>query len=268
MRHAKAPKSTFPKKLLFIPAVLGGVAISVSWWGAQQKVDSKPAKIKPTYINIEETGTKTTPADYLQNMYPAEPIKVPVVDDWPQIKNHKVAIKEQDKIKELEKNLKINKEQIAALKKAQEELKNQIPAPGSTTQLPAVSVNTDTDLLALVTEMFPANEVGNAMAVADCESGQKSVKGATNSNGTTDWGLFQLNDGGTLQGGLRAIGVPFSSTQQAQQLAMDPRTNVRVAAYLFSQRKWAPWVCASKLQITDGLYSSQPGPMYGKYAVR
>lgn len=268
MRHAKAPKPTFPKKLLLIPATIIIVAGSASWWGSQQEVASKPAKVKPTYINIEETGTRSTPADYLQNMYPSTEIKVPVVDDWPQIKNHKVAIKEQDKIKELEKNLELNKEQIAELKKAQEELKNQIPQQNPTSQLPAVGVNTDTDLLALVTELFPANEVGNAMAIADCESGQKSVKGATNSNGTTDWGLFQLNDGGTLQGGLRAIGVNFNTTAEAQQLAMDPRTNVRVAAYLFSQRKWGPWVCASKLQITDGLYSSTPGPMYGKYAIR
>ena len=45
-------------------------------------------------------------------------------------------------------------------------------------------------------------------------------------NGTTDWGVFQLNDGGTLQAALRRIGTSFTSTAEAQQhaLAADPAT--------------------------------------------
>ena len=52
-----------------------------------------------------------------------------------------------------------------------------------------------------------------------------------NTNGTNDWGLFQLNDGGTLQ---YAGGTPDVS-------ALRPRWNVRAAARLISDVGWGPW---------------------------
>ncbi len=131
----------------------------------------------------------------------------------------------------------------------------------------SASVGTS-QVLALVKQHFPADQVGNAMAVARCESGHSNAVGATNSNGTTDWGVFQLNDGGTLQGGLRRIGAAFTTTAEAQQLALDAETNVRAARTIYDNRGWAPWVCAYKTGIVAGLYSSTPGPMNGRYDER
>jgi len=58
-----------------------------------------------------------------------------------------------------------------------------------------------------------------------------NVVNDTNTNKTMDWGLFQLNDGGTLQA---AGGEP-------NQAALRPRWNVRAAARLIAEHGWAPW---------------------------
>ena len=117
----------------------------------------------------------------------------------------------------------------------------------------------------LVRKYVPASEVGTAMAVSACESGHSDAKGAVNSDGTIDWGVFQLNDGGTLQGALDAVGVSYSSTAEARQLALDTEINVKAAARLQAEQGWAPWVCAYKIGVVAGLYSSTPGPMDGKF---
>lgn len=53
----------------------------------------------------------------------------------------------------------------------------------------------------------------------------------TNSNGTSDWGLFQLNDGGTLQ---YTGGEPGFA-------ALHPRRNARAARYVVETTGWWPW---------------------------
>ena len=117
----------------------------------------------------------------------------------------------------------------------------------------------------LIKKYFPANQLGNAMAVATCESGLSDAVGATNSDGTTDWGVFQLNDGGTLQGALGSIGVKFGSVKQARELALDTERNVKAAASIYQDRGWAPWVCAYKISVVASLYSNTPGAMDGKF---
>jgi hypothetical protein len=121
------------------------------------------------------------------------------------------------------------------------------------------------EVLGLVQGAFPANQVGNAMAVARCESGHANRVGRTNANGTRDFGIFQINDGGTIQAGLRAIGVPYDDISDARAKALDPALNVRMARAIWDARGWQPWVCAAKLKIVAGLYQRAPGPMAGKY---
>lgn len=58
-----------------------------------------------------------------------------------------------------------------------------------------------------------------------------NVVNDTNSNGTNDWGLFQLNDGGTLQ---YAGGAPGTDV-------LRPRWNARAAARIVSDVGWSPW---------------------------
>jgi hypothetical protein len=58
-----------------------------------------------------------------------------------------------------------------------------------------------------------------------------NVVNDTNTNGTDDWGLFQLNDGGTLQ---LVGGLPGED-------ALRPRWNARAAARLVTDVGWGPW---------------------------
>ncbi len=129
------------------------------------------------------------------------------------------------------------------------------------------NVVSSAELVKLVEKNFPAAQIGNAMAIADCESGQTSIQGDPNFDGTTDWGVFQLNDGGTLQGALAAIGRGVSDRASAQRLAMDAAINVKAAAAIWRDRGWAPWVCAYKQQIVNALWSNAPGPMYGRFTI-
>lgn len=117
----------------------------------------------------------------------------------------------------------------------------------------------DATVHALIVRYFPANQVANADRVSLCESGQRSVSSKPNSNGSRDHGIFQLNDGGTLQSLLGQLGQNRSDIA----LALNPDLNVRAAALLYSQRGWQPWTCAAKLGIVAGLWSAQPGPTAG-----
>lgn len=88
-------------------------------------------------------------------------------------------------------------------------------------------------------QAFPASQHNNAVRVAKCESSlnPKAIN-RKNKNGTVDYGLFQLNSGGTMQ----SVGVTAHS-------AMNPYVNAKAAARLWKQRGWGPWVCARKLGI-------------------
>lgn len=139
------------------------------------------------------------------------------------------------------------------------------PGSGSSGALPIGRTTTTEEVLALVRRYFPASEVGNAMAISRCESGHRNVVGAPNTNGTRDIGVFQINDGGTLQAALRGIGVSYSSLFDAQAKALDPDLNVRMARAIWDNRGWQPWVCAATTKVVAGLYQRTPGPMYGRY---
>ena len=132
-----------------------------------------------------------------------------------------------------------------------------IPSGGAATNSAAV--------LKLVRQYFPANEVGNAMAVARCESGHANRVSKPNGNGSRDFGVFQINDGGTLQAALRGIGVKADDISDARKKALNAKVNVQMARAIWGSRGWQPWVCASKLKIVAGLYQRTPGPMDGKY---
>ncbi len=121
------------------------------------------------------------------------------------------------------------------------------------------------EVLDLVSAAFPADQVGNAMAVSRCESGHGNRVSKPNTNGSRDFGVFQINDGGTLQASLRAIGVGFSDITEARKKALDPAINVRLARVIWDSRGWQPWTCAAKLKIVSGLYKKSPGPMDGKF---
>lgn len=113
------------------------------------------------------------------------------------------------------------------------------------------------EVVALIHKHFPQEEWSRAERVASCESGMRaSALSKPNKNGTRDIGVFQLNDGGTLQGLLRRSGQDENNTA----LALDAEWNVSAAVRLWDDRGWAPWACAAKLGIVAALWSNEPGP--------
>lgn len=113
------------------------------------------------------------------------------------------------------------------------------------------------DIVELIRKYFPVTEWSRAERVAGCESGMRSnAKSKPNKNQTTDIGVYQLNDGGTLQGLLSRLGYSKEQTY----LALNAEWNIMAAHRLWTERGWAPWVCAYKLGIVEDLWSSKPGP--------
>lgn len=113
------------------------------------------------------------------------------------------------------------------------------------------------EVVELIRKYFPVTEWSRAERVASCESGMRSnATSRPNVNQTKDIGVFQLNDGGTLQGLLSRMGYSKDQTY----LALNAEWNVMAAHRLWTERGWAPWVCASKLGIVEKLWSSKPGP--------
>jgi hypothetical protein len=73
---------------------------------------------------------------------------------------------------------------------------------------------------------FPPEQWDNAIRLANCESGlNPNAVSRPNSNGTRDWGLFQFNDGGTLQGMLTRLGEDPTDLNRA----LDPNFAARAA---------------------------------------
>lgn len=99
--------------------------------------------------------------------------------------------------------------------------------------------------VALIHRFFPKSQWTNAVHVAACESHFHYWERATDSNGTHDWGVFQLNDGGTLQETLRLTGQNPANLN----LALNPVWNVRAAAALYRRDAWHQWHCAEELNL-------------------
>lgn len=152
-----------------------------------------------------------------------------------------------------------------AAAQAQTAFQDAIEGFGGGGGVPSGASTSTQEVLRLVRKAFPAGQVGNAMAVSRCESGHGNRVSKPNGNGSRDFGVFQINDGGTLQAALRKIGVPFADISEAREKALNPAINVRMARAIWDARGWQPWTCAAKLQIVAGLYQRAPGPMDGKY---
>jgi hypothetical protein len=121
----------------------------------------------------------------------------------------------------------------------------------STTQpfaLPPGAVLTTAQAQDLIRSRFPRGEWANALAVADCESRFQALAVNVNTNGTRDLGLFQINDGGTLQ----ELGGD-------EGLAFDPVWNVDAAFRLWRSYGWIRWTCAFRVGILDPALTSTSG---------
>lgn len=88
--------------------------------------------------------------------------------------------------------------------------------------------------------VFPDEIEVEALKIASCESSFIYNNKNKNRDGTRDWGVFQLNDGGTLQ---RLGGNPSK--------AININWNVKAALELYKDRGWKPWVCAKKYNLNN-----------------
>lgn len=87
--------------------------------------------------------------------------------------------------------------------------------------------------------IWPDAHEEKAIRVARCESGLNPIAvGGPNSNGTLDFGVFQFNDGGTLQGYL-----PGANLAAKIDNSLRSDDNIRAALALFRDRGWQPWTC-------------------------
>lgn len=78
-----------------------------------------------------------------------------------------------------------------------------------------------------ITSVFK-DHAPDAILIAQCESGlNPNAINNSNSNGSTDTGLFQINS---------IHNIP-------QRYLLNPDINIQVAYQLFQQQGWSPWVC-------------------------
>jgi hypothetical protein len=80
-----------------------------------------------------------------------------------------------------------------------------------------------------------------AVHVATCESHFDATADHTDSDGTHDLGIFQLNTAGTEQELLGLTKHPVTDLS----LAFRPAWNVQAAALLYSRDGWSRWSCAT-----------------------
>lgn len=102
-----------------------------------------------------------------------------------------------------------------------------------------LGVSCDSAVAQRIRDIWPDQVEDKAIRVARCESGLNPIAvGGPNSNGSLDFGVFQFNDGGTLQGYL-----PGDTTRAKIDNSLHADDNIRAALALYRDRGWQPWAC-------------------------
>lgn len=105
------------------------------------------------------------------------------------------------------------------------------------------------EIAAIIREHFPPEQWDNALRVAQCESGlNPRALNENNGNGSSDYGLFQLNDRSVLPGLLSTFGEDPRNLDKA----FDPHWNARVTAHKVAyDTNWGQWTCGHTLGIVS-----------------
>jgi peptidoglycan hydrolase-like protein with peptidoglycan-binding domain len=112
--------------------------------------------------------------------------------------------------------------------------RDELASPGE-----GLSTDCAADIATLIRSIWPDGSEEKAIRVARCESSLNPISvGGPNTNGTLDVGVFQFNDGGTLQAYL-----PGSTSLAKVDAALHAPDNIRAALALYRDRGWQPWSC-------------------------
>lgn len=103
------------------------------------------------------------------------------------------------------------------------------------TPLPKPTLDIITQYIVKTFESEGKAVVMEAIDVAFCESSLRPDAYGFNTNGTGDYGLFQINS--------------IHLKRYGEGFMYDWRENVQVAYKLYKEQGWRPWVCARKLGI-------------------
>ena len=102
-----------------------------------------------------------------------------------------------------------------------------------------LSVSCDDAIRRAIRNIWPDRVEAKAIRVAQCESGLNPIAvGGPNSNGSLDFGVFQFNNGGTLQAYL-----PGDTYRKKVDASLHATANIRAALRLWRDRGWQPWTC-------------------------
>ncbi len=102
-----------------------------------------------------------------------------------------------------------------------------------------LGVSCDSAIASLIRQIWPDGSEDKAVRVAKCESGLNPIAvGGPNSNGTLDFGVFQFNNGGTLQSYL-----PGGTYKEKVDNSLHAEANIKAALQLWRDRGWDPWSC-------------------------
>lgn len=95
--------------------------------------------------------------------------------------------------------------------------------------------------LAAIVDTFPRDQHRDAVRVAWCESRLDPAAVHRNRNGSSDVGVFQFNDGGTLQYYVGTV-----------EEALDPVDAAGAAWDYVRERGWQPWTCGELMGAVEG----------------
>lgn len=120
---------------------------------------------------------------------------------------------------------------LGGLAKIATESATSTPAP--ITPEPEPSLSDKQEVMSYILEVF-GDDADRAIWIAKCESGlRKDAINPNNPNGTTDYGVFQINS--------------VHLKKRGDKFTNDWRENVRVAKKIFDEQGFRPWVCATAI---------------------
>ena len=132
---------------------------------------------------------------------------------------------------------------------------------GPGTRVAGYDIPTTADPYAVMSilQVFEPKDWHVALRIAECESKLGMMREGmwSNSDGTHDYGIFQINNDATGQRVFRHFNGRSASAGELRTWLLNDYNNVRGAKYILDSfgLGWQPWVCAYNAGITDGLWS-------------